>query len=334
MGMISPGQDNFSESISTLKFAHRTKKIKNKPKINEQLDQETLIKKYQTELKRLRQIMSEKTKGMGQARLIQLVEEKQRAEEDKNQMMQRLQEQSQKFLEEREEKKKMLIQIKHLENQLCMYQKLKKDFKQDENDSKDVNLWLEDQPESLGGEDTTKGKMEWMENQICFLEKEKAHVDQYKDLLFRQRDIMVALTRKLNERDESILQLQEELEAYDKLYLECEDLLKYKNNQLDFLKRKLKAKDIDIKDLLDEFEESESQHGPDFDKDLSKISKQMSAKYNDFSLKEETIQENLNNFVFKETSNGDSLEKLNLNFEQNNYRSGNIFFLSIFLKKL
>jgi hypothetical protein len=34
-------------------------------------------------------------------------------------------------------------------------------------------------------------------------------------LLVKQRDIMIALTGRLNERDEQLLQLQEELEAYD-----------------------------------------------------------------------------------------------------------------------
>ena len=40
-------------------------------------------------------------------------------------------------------------------------------------------------------------------------------MDRYKALLVKQRDIMIALTARLNERDDSILGLQEELEAYD-----------------------------------------------------------------------------------------------------------------------
>jgi hypothetical protein len=40
-------------------------------------------------------------------------------------------------------------------------------------------------------------------------------VDRYKGLLMKQRDIMIALTSRLNERDEQILALQEELEAID-----------------------------------------------------------------------------------------------------------------------
>ena len=42
-----------------------------------------------------------------------------------------------------------------------------------------------------------------------------SQVDRYKALLVKQRDIMIALTGRLNERDEQLLRLQEELEAYD-----------------------------------------------------------------------------------------------------------------------
>ena len=35
-------------------------------------------------------------------------------------------------------------------------------------------------------------------------------MDRYKHLLIKQRDIMIALTARLNERDETILAMQEE----------------------------------------------------------------------------------------------------------------------------
>ena len=54
MAMISPAVDGFSESLSTLKFATRAKKIKNLPKINEDLDNKALLRKYENELKKLR----------------------------------------------------------------------------------------------------------------------------------------------------------------------------------------------------------------------------------------------------------------------------------------
>ena len=49
----------------------------------------------------------------------------------------------------------------------------------------------------------------------CFALPHVPQVERYKQLLLKQRDIMIALTQRLNERDEQILGLQAELEAYD-----------------------------------------------------------------------------------------------------------------------
>lgn len=37
------------------------------------------------------------------------------------------------------------------------------------------------------------------------MEEDKAQVDRYKQLLLKQRDIMIALTARLNERDDTII---------------------------------------------------------------------------------------------------------------------------------
>ena len=52
--MISPALEAFAESVSTLKFANRAKKIKNDAVVNEDLDQRALLRKYERELKLLR----------------------------------------------------------------------------------------------------------------------------------------------------------------------------------------------------------------------------------------------------------------------------------------
>ena len=44
----------------------------------------------------------------------------------------------------------------------------------------------------------------------------------------KQRDIMIALTSRLNERDETIIQLQEELDAYDRIHKETEQVIEIK----------------------------------------------------------------------------------------------------------
>lgn len=62
MAMVSPSPDAFGESLSTLKFATRAKKIKNEARINEDVDQRALLRKYEVELRRLRWELEEKNK--------------------------------------------------------------------------------------------------------------------------------------------------------------------------------------------------------------------------------------------------------------------------------
>lgn len=44
-------------------------------------------------------------------------------------------------------------------------------------------------------------------------------MDRYKQLLLKQRDIMIALTQRLVERDEQIMSLQDELDAYVSIFI-------------------------------------------------------------------------------------------------------------------
>lgn len=64
IAMVSPAAESYNESHQTLKFATRAKKIKNEAKINEDVDQRTLLRKYQIELKKLKQELIEKNKSM------------------------------------------------------------------------------------------------------------------------------------------------------------------------------------------------------------------------------------------------------------------------------
>lgn len=62
MAMISPSSDAFGESLSTLKFATRAKKIKNEARINEDVDQRALLRKYEIELRRLKHELDDRNK--------------------------------------------------------------------------------------------------------------------------------------------------------------------------------------------------------------------------------------------------------------------------------
>lgn len=59
-----------AESLSTLKFANRAKNMRNLPKVNEDLDHRTLLRKYERELRKLRAELQQKSKDLVDKRLV------------------------------------------------------------------------------------------------------------------------------------------------------------------------------------------------------------------------------------------------------------------------
>ena len=119
MAMISPSNDAFSESLSTLKFATRAKKIKNKARINEDLDQRALLRKYEQELRRLRAELEAKNKNVvDKGMLLEVEQQKKRLEEDRKQAVALLELRSKEFELEKEAKKRLEAKIKVLQSQM------------------------------------------------------------------------------------------------------------------------------------------------------------------------------------------------------------------------
>ena len=119
--MISPAFDSFSESLSSLKFATRAKKIKNEARINEDVDQRALLRKYELELKKLREELEERNRlVVDKEAILRLEQQKRRAEEDKMAAITALEARSREFMMEKEEKKKLEEKIKMLNSQLLV----------------------------------------------------------------------------------------------------------------------------------------------------------------------------------------------------------------------
>jgi hypothetical protein len=119
MAMISPAYDSFAESLSTLKFATRAKKVKNEAKINEDLDHRALLRKYELELKKLREELEQRNRHMVDSEaVLRLEQQKKRAEEDKQAAVAALEASSKEFIKEKEEKKRLEEKIKALNSQL------------------------------------------------------------------------------------------------------------------------------------------------------------------------------------------------------------------------
>mmetsp|Transcript_8306 Transcript_8306/g.16664 ORF Transcript_8306/g.16664 Transcript_8306/m.16664 type:complete len:979 (-) Transcript_8306:23-2959(-) len=231
MAMISPALEAMVESLSTLKFANRAKNIKNEPKVNEDLDQKSLLRKYERELKRLRAELEEKNKNVvDKRRLLEIDEQRRRAEADKMAAIRALEARSLEFMKEKEEKKKLEDRIAMLTDQMIKGEKGKLSGE----DGESHQLTTE-YHEAMRKE--YEGRMAEIERERETIEEEKAQVDRYKQLLLKQRDIMIALTQRLNERDEQIMALQDELDAYDRHQKDLEEKLDEKTAQLIHLQR-------------------------------------------------------------------------------------------------
>ncbi|VDP62761.1 unnamed protein product [Heligmosomoides polygyrus] len=60
---VSPSDNNYDETLSTLRYANRAKNIKNKPKINED-PKDALLREYQQEIERLKAMLVPGAKGL------------------------------------------------------------------------------------------------------------------------------------------------------------------------------------------------------------------------------------------------------------------------------
>merc|ERR1711871_1754653 len=253
MAMISPALEAMVESLSTLKFANRAKNIRNEARVNEDLDQKSLLRKYERELKKLRAELEARSKNVvDKRRLLELDEQRKQAEADKLDAYRRLEARTEEFKKEKEEKSKLEQRIARLVGQMIGNKGEAAEANLDELGDKELgilggNLGLTDgavkeQQEKLRQE--YKDKLANLEKEREIIEEDKAQVDRYKQLLLKQRDIMIALTSRLVERDEQIMALQDELDAYDQHHKELEDKLDKKSEQYIRLQKLTKEMEV------------------------------------------------------------------------------------------
>lgn len=203
MAMISPSYDAYAESVSTLKFATRAKKIKNEARINEDVDQKALLRKYEIELKKLRKQLAEKRDEIfSKEEMLRLKQDKQRAEKDKEAAIYALESKYKEYLKEKEE------QIRQLTSQLLVGGKRIEETPQFRSALETKQKLIREEYEE---------RLQEIEKERQMIEADKAQVDRYKQLLLKQRDIMLALTARINERDDTIIQLQEELDTLEQI---------------------------------------------------------------------------------------------------------------------
>jgi hypothetical protein len=182
-------------------------------------------------LKKLRAELDEKNRLIHTNEVVmQLEEEKKRAEEDKHAAIIALEQASKQYIQEREEKKRLELKIQMMNSQVIIGGHKIEETPQFKNALEERQIILLKEFDQ---------KLQEFEKERQQIEEEKAQVERYKQLLLKQRDIMIALTTKLNERDENIVQLQEEIDAFDKINREQEDLIDNRNSRISLLENLL-----------------------------------------------------------------------------------------------
>jgi len=231
MAMLSPAADSFAESLSTLKFAHRAKAIRNCAQVNEDVDQRTLLRRYEAELKQLRAELRVRSSNVVDKRqLFELEEERRRAEEDRLAAVFALEERSAVLEQEKAQKHQLEERIRSMSMQLLVGGQ-----NQQVEDTPQFRHAVADQ-ERIRLEYATK--LSELEKDRSTIEEDKAQVGRYKLLLLKQRDIMIALTQRLHERDETIIALQDDIDARDRRTAELEEHLDRRSAQLLALERR------------------------------------------------------------------------------------------------
>ena len=81
-----------------------------------------------------------------------------------------------------------------------------------------------------------------MENERSMIAEDKAATEKLKNLLLKQRDVMVALTKRLGERDQEVLELQASLEATEAKLKSAEDVLDKRTAQMIRLRKRIAEK--------------------------------------------------------------------------------------------
>jgi len=234
IAMVSPAMDSAAETLSTLKFANRAKNIRNHAHINEDVDKNSLLRKYQRELKRLRKELELKSQNVVDQRVVlELEDQKRRAEADKVAALRALESRSFEFMREKQEKKKLEEKIADLESQMVVGgHHLNGELIHESPQFRQALTVTRDKIRAQ-----YKEKMIDLEKEREQIEAQKAQVGRYKQLLLKQRDIMVALTQRLNERDDQIVSLQDELDGLKESREKVQETLDDKNAQLIHLER-------------------------------------------------------------------------------------------------
>ena len=277
--MISPSQNFISETLSSLSFSKRAKKIKNKPKINEEINHKDLISQYEIQLNNLKNELSKKNELLQKNIIMKQVHQ---LTEEKKQIMDQLEQTSQKYYKERDEKKKLENKIQALNSNLEKYKNDSNNFNHNANKSNNINLDdidIEKTPQFISAlEKRQNALLKEFDNKLQEFHRENIlnnnnnnsnnknndneEIERYKQLILKDREMMSTLTKKINEREEVILQLQEDNEVFEKINEQQDNYIFLLNqnftNLIEYCKQKIGSNDTNLQKYINTYKKINS----------------------------------------------------------------------------
>ena len=167
--------------------------------------------------------------------------------------MKQLDQTSQIYFKERDEKK--------LENKIEI---LNNNFEQYKNNYKN-NIEIEKTPEFISALEKKQNSLlkefdiklqefQRESNKNINVNNNKEEIERYKQLILKEREMMSTLTNKINEREETILQLQEDNEVFEKINEQQDNYIFLLNqnfkNLIEYCQQKIKNDDVNIENYL------------------------------------------------------------------------------------
>ncbi|KAK6618591.1 hypothetical protein RUM43_012982 [Polyplax serrata] len=231
---LSPADDNYDETLSTLRYANRAKNIRNKPKINED-PKDAMLREYQEEIEKLKMML--KTNSLPQApqQQVEVIQANKETEKLKNEYENEMLKIKEEYEREQKSKQKLEKDMdelrKHYEEQMEALKKKNEDNFVNVSQQQVIERLKQLQASMVGGE--RAGDKELKEKR---LKKKKAAE--------KRLEALAAALSKVKDEDGVML----------KVYDDIQEELKAKTETLRKSKQRIKGLEREISDLQSEFE--------------------------------------------------------------------------------
>ncbi|CAK61968.1 unnamed protein product (macronuclear) [Paramecium tetraurelia] len=229
---IGPADYNFDETMSTLRYANRAKKIQNNPKINED-PKDAMIREFQEQINKLKDELARKAGGViGPNGQIQKIKEQVIEVEDDEELTE---------LQKKAQKEKA-----DLEQQI-MQQRRQSTLQEEE--KKQLQLKLKEKQKL---EHNLKKEQENMQKKLQELQEQLLHGDKMKEESRQKEKDLLKARMELEERSQQARRQAEELAKKEAMQMEQEQ--KYNST-----KEEIEAKTQKLNNLIQKIKELKSQ---------------------------------------------------------------------------